>query len=131
MISCQVSPGLNKLRQATQSRWLIVSGGDQNELRDIFAQRNLAGNFNGGIFGSPDTKNFILSRELENGNIKLPALFIGDSKYDHQSASIANVDFVFAHEWTEVSDWREYCNEHGLDYINSISYLSTDFSVNS
>lgn len=123
LLSCEVSPGLDELRQSTQSRWLIVSGGDQNELRDIFAQRNLAGNFNGGVFGSPDKKEHILSRELSRGNIQFPALFIGDSKYDHQAADSVNMDFVFVHDWTEVKDWREYCEENELDFINNLSSL--------
>jgi phosphoglycolate phosphatase-like HAD superfamily hydrolase len=123
LLCCQISHGLKKLRQVTQSRWLVVSGGDQNELRDIFSQRNLAESFNGGIFGSPDTKDAILSRELGSANIKLPALFIGDSKYDHQAAATANIDFVFAYGLTEVSDWREYCDGNKLDFIDNISQL--------
>ena len=123
LLSCQISPGLEKLRRISQSRWLVVSGGDQNELRNVFQQRNLVENFNGGIFGSPDTKDAILSRELGNDNIKLPALFIGDSKYDYLAAKAANIDFVFAYDWTEVSDWREYCKEHGLNFISNIYYL--------
>ena len=106
-----------------------MSGGDQNELRDIFLQRNLAENFNGGIFGSPDAKDTILSREIANGNIKLPALFIGDSKYDHQAIEGTNIDFIFAYDWTEVSDWREYCNENKLDFIENISQLYNSFTA--
>ena len=130
LLSCQISPGLEKLRRTSQSRWLVVSGGDQNELRDVFQQRNLVENFNGGIFGSPDTKDAILSRELGNDNIKLPALFIGDSKYDYLAAKAANIDFVFAYDWTEVSDWREYCKEHGLNFISNIYYLISNVYVN-
>ena len=125
LLSCQISPGLEKLRRITENRWLVVSGGDQNELRSVFAQRNLVEIFNGGIFGSPQTKDAILSRELGNDNIKLPALFIGDSKYDYQAAKTANIDFVFAYDWTELIDWREYCKEQELDFIRNISYLNT------
>jgi len=51
-------------------------------LREVFTQRDLAPLFDGGIFGSPDTKDSILSRELANGNIQPPALFLEDSRYD-------------------------------------------------
>jgi phosphoglycolate phosphatase-like HAD superfamily hydrolase len=129
LLVCQISSGLKKLRQNTHSNWLLVSGGDQNELRDIFMQRNLVEDFDGGIFGSPDTKDTILAREIANGNIKLPALFIGDSKYDYQAATTANIDFVFAHDWTEVSNWREYCDENKLDFIDNISQLHNDATV--
>ena len=76
LILCQISPGLEELRKNSDSNWLIVSGGDQKELRCIFSERNLTENFNCGIFGSPETKEVILSREIDNGNIKFPALFI-------------------------------------------------------
>ncbi len=123
LITCQISPGLNKLRQSTQSRWLIVSGGDQNELRDIFAQRNLTANFNGGIFGSPDSKETILSRELKLNNIKPPVLFLGDSKYDYEAAKSISSDFIFISDWSEVKDWREYCRTNEIRYINNIYEL--------
>jgi phosphoglycolate phosphatase-like HAD superfamily hydrolase len=129
LLVCQISSGLKNLRQNTRSNWLLVSGGDQNELRDIFTQRNLIEDFNGGIFGSPDTKDTILAREIANGNIKLPALFIGDSKYDYRAATTANIDFVFVHDWTEVNNWREYCDENKLDFIDNISQLHNDATV--
>ena len=57
---CEVAPDLIELRQATPDvRWMIISGGDQAELREIFAQRNLTGLFDAGIFGSPDNKDLI------------------------------------------------------------------------
>lgn len=123
LILCQISPGLEELRKNSDSNWLIVSGGDQKELRYIFSERNLTENFNCGIFGSPETKEVILSREIDNGNIKFPALFIGDSKYDHQAAKATNIDFVFAYGWTEVKDWREYCDENDLEMIKDLAQL--------
>ena len=123
LILCQISPGLEELRKNSDSNWLIVSGGDQKELRYIFSERNLTKNFNCGIFGSPETKEVILSREIHNGNIKFPALFIGDSKYDHRAAKATNIDFVFAYEWTEVKDWREYCDENNIEVIRNLAQL--------
>jgi phosphoglycolate phosphatase-like HAD superfamily hydrolase len=109
LLKCSVSPGLDALRQATpKARWMVISGGDQNELRSIFRQRTLTHYFDGGIFGSPDTKDTILIRELANSNIKMPALFIGDSRYDHEAASRAGLDFVFISNWTEFSGWQSY-----------------------
>ena len=123
LILCQISPGLEELRKNSDSNWLIVSGGDQKELRYIFSERNLTKNFNCGIFGSPETKEVILSREIHNGNIKFPALFIGDSKYDHRAAKATNIDFIFAYEWTEVKDWREYCDENNIEVIRNLAQL--------
>lgn len=115
LLTCESAPGLEQLRAATpNSRWLIVSGGDQAELRDVFAQRGLLAFFDGGIFGSPDTKDDILARELKSGNITQPALFLGDSKYDYQAASQAGLDFVFVSGWTEVEDWQNWASTYSL-----------------
>lgn len=66
-----MAPGLEALRQQTSdAHWLVVSGGDHEELRDVFAWRGIAEWFNGGIFGSPDTKDEIVARELGSGNIQ-------------------------------------------------------------
>ncbi|WP_328190384.1 HAD family hydrolase [Marinobacter sp. OP 3.4] len=99
---CAVADGLMTLRRLTGSaRWLVVSGGDQEELRGVFADRGLAELFDGGIFGSPDTKDEILAREWENGGILHPAVFVGDSRYDIEAATRAGLDFIFARRWSE------------------------------
>jgi phosphoglycolate phosphatase-like HAD superfamily hydrolase len=101
-----VAKGLNKLRALTpNARWLIVSGGDQGELREIFAQRGLESLFDGGIFGSPDTKDDILSQKVMDGVIRKPALFLGDSRYDYEAAITAGLDFVFMSGWSEMKGW--------------------------
>jgi len=92
-------------------------------LRDVFAVRGIADLFNGGIFGSPDQKEDILARELAEENICHPALFIGDSKYDHVAAAKVGLDFVFASAWTEFTDWEAYCHDHGISAIGQISDL--------
>lgn len=109
LLSCEVAPGLEQLRKRIpNTRWLIVSGGDQTELRHVFAQRGLTELFDGGIYGSPDTKDEILARELKSNTIQMPALFLGDSKYDYQAASTAGLDFVFLSGWSEVENWGSW-----------------------
>ncbi|GAB2694106.1 HAD family hydrolase [Aliiglaciecola aliphaticivorans] len=120
LMTCDIAEGLAEFKLKTQSKWLIVSGGDQNELREIFAARNLKQYFDGGIFGSPDTKEVILEREILAQNIAHPALFLGDSKYDYQAASFAKLDFVFLHQWTEVDDWENFCKINDLHDRSSI-----------
>jgi phosphoglycolate phosphatase-like HAD superfamily hydrolase len=105
LLSCAVADRLEELRAATpRARWMIVSGGDQSELREIFAARRLDRYFDAGIFGSPDTKDEILTRELASGAIRHPALFLGDSRLDHDAAARAGIDFVFVSSWSE---WAE------------------------
>lgn len=124
LISCDVSAGLQKLRKATpHARWMIVSGGDQAELRDVFGARELDQLFDGGIFGSPDTKDEILSSELACENIVAPALFLGDSKYDYQAANAAGLDFIFLSKWSEVENWEEWCLSLKLSVHKDINAL--------
>lgn len=124
LLRCEVATDLEALRQKTSdARWLIVSGGDQDELRDVFAQRGISEWFDGGVFGSPDTKEEILERELATGNIQQPALFLGDSKYDYQAASAAVLDFVFVSEWSEVSGWHAWVVENGIYHTSDLHSL--------
>lgn len=106
LLVCEIAKNIKELRNKTKlSNWLIVSGGDQNELREVFKIRGLAHYFDGGIFGSPDNKNAILKTEQKNGNIACKSLFIGDSLYDYQAALKAKIDFIFLSKWTELADW--------------------------
>ena len=124
LLECDLAPGLAELRQLTpQANWLIVSGSDQTELRDIFAQRGLANWFDGGIFGSPDAKDDIVRRERASGKIREPALLAGDSRFDHIAAQAAGLDFVFVSAWTEFADWRDYCQKRQLARIEYIADL--------
>ncbi|WP_027875193.1 HAD family hydrolase [Spongiibacter marinus] len=114
LLTCGVAEKLAELRDKTpDSTWLIVSGGDQAELREVFKKRNIARYFNGGIYGSPDTKEQILAREIRANNIRQPALFLGDSKYDAKVAVEASIDFVFMTQWTEVDAWKYWLLENG------------------
>ena len=124
LMECAVADGLQALRKATpQSKWMILSGGDQQEIRDLFAKRDLTKHFDGGLFGSPDNKDVVLVREIANGNLQLPALFVGDSKYDFEASSLAGLDFVFVSDWTELSNWQAYCTEHHITVLDNISQL--------
>lgn len=124
LLGCRIADGLERLRKATADmRWLVVSGGDQVELRTIFDRRGLTTHFDGGIFGSPDSKDDILDRELENRNILTPALFLGDTRYDHKAATGAGLDFVFVYGWTEFADWQSYCKQASISCIESIERL--------
>lgn len=120
LMECAVAEGLPALRAASTANWMILSGGDQQEIRTLFAKRDLAKYFDGGLFGSPDNKDTVLAREKENGNLQFPALFIGDSKYDFEAATRAGLDFVFLSAWTEVADWQNFCAEHQVLVLGAI-----------
>lgn len=120
LMECEVATGLQKLRQASgNARWLVASGGDQQELRNVFAARGLDEMFNGGIFGSPDSKDDILARELAEEEQSAFTLFVGDSRYDHVVSQKFGLDFLFVSQWTEFSGWEAYCEERQITTIFS------------
>jgi phosphoglycolate phosphatase-like HAD superfamily hydrolase len=122
LMRCKIADGLANLRKKTvNTKWLVVSGGDQQEIRELFVKRELVSLFDGGLFGSPDNKDTILMREIENSNIKLPALFIGDSKYDYQSSTRAGLDFVFLSDWTDVPDWQAFTKQNDIQVLRNIN----------
>jgi phosphoglycolate phosphatase-like HAD superfamily hydrolase len=114
--NCAVAEGLEQLREKTpHARWLVVSGGDQAELRAVFDERGIADYFDGGIFGSPDSKGDIVARELAAGNIKRPALCLGDSRLDHEVAVANGFDFIFMNQWTDMPEWQQYTKDFGVN----------------
>lgn len=127
LMECELAEGLDALKEHTKGvRWMVLSGGDQTGLRQIFERRNLTQYFECGIFGGPDIKEEVLKREQENGNLQLPALFVGDSKYDHQASIGAGLEFVFLSDWTEVKDWQSYCEEHQIVVKRRLNALIVD-----
>lgn len=124
LLACTVAPGLSQLRKAVpESRWMIVSGGDQGELRRIFINRGLDTMFDCGIFGSPDPKNIILAREQKQGNLVSPSLFIGDSLLDYQCAVDAGLDFIFLSDWTEFLDWPAFFSNKSVVIKGNVAQL--------
>jgi phosphoglycolate phosphatase-like HAD superfamily hydrolase len=103
---------------------MILSGGDQAEIREIFKLRQLDTFFEGGVFGSPDNKDLVLAREKDSGNIQFPALFIGDSQYDFKASTHAGLDFVFLSDWTDVPDWQTFCQENKIKVLKNLGDFS-------
>jgi len=120
----EISPYLEDIRRATpQASWMVISGGDQSELREIFSLRGIDHLFDAGSFGSPDNKDEILARELKRNHIKQPALFIGDSRYDHVASTRAGLDFVFLNGWTDFEEWQTYCAANNIKVLEHLGHL--------
>jgi len=123
--SCELVDGLEAIRlQYQNANWLIVSGSDQAELRAYAKRRKIDKYFDGGIYGSPDDKRKNITKALNSGIIKFPAVLIGDSKLDHQVAKEFNLDFIFASKWTDMSDWRDYSIRNNLFVIESLTNIN-------
>jgi len=124
LLRCPVAAELPRLRrESAAASWMVVSGGAEFELRKVFAERGLAALFDGGIHGSPATKDEILGLQIACGALRQPALFVGDSRYDHEAAARAGLDFVFVHAWTEFGTWRDYCAERGIPVVAQVAEL--------
>lgn len=125
LLGCDIASGLREFKKITGDiPWYIVSGGDQEELRWVFKERKISELFEGGIFGSPDSKDVILSREIAAINLETPGLFIGDSQYDHEAASRANLDFVFVSNWTEFRNMLPYASQREIPVYKDIQQLA-------
>lgn len=129
LMQCEVSPALLTLKAETaQAQWMLLSGGDQAELRQIFPCRGLDHLFELGIYGGPTKKNAHLARMIADGTIQFPALFIGDSRFDHQASTGAGLDFIFVADWTDMPDWQDYCRNHGITVCHQLELSPvTDF----
>ena len=124
LMLCDVSPGLKRLRKTSaKSTWYVVSGGDQAELRQVFAARDLASMFDGGIYGSPTAKTELLAHIKSRPEWRGPGLFLGDSRYDWQVASEHGLDFIFVSGWSEFSGWQKFCEARSIEVIDCLDEL--------
>ena len=122
--NAEVAIGLKDLRQKTKnSDWIIVSGGDQKELRLVFEKKNISKYFNKGIFGSPKSKYEIIEKCLYKKIIDRPAIFIGDSKLDYKVANYFGIDFVFLSDWSEFENLNSYAKLKGINVYKKLINL--------
>jgi phosphoglycolate phosphatase-like HAD superfamily hydrolase len=125
LIECEINEHLAELKNIlNNSKWMVISGGNQNELRYVFNHRDITYFFEKGIYGSPDSKEDIFAREIERQNIIYPAIFIGDSEYDYLASNKFDIDFLFISQWTEFKNWKEFCAKHFINHIRNFDELT-------
>jgi len=124
LISCQETSGVRDFLDnlPADSKKYVVSGGAQSEIQSVFKQRGLDIYFNG-IYGSPDSKETIISTRVKSPHMEYPAVFIGDSRYDCEVATRFNLDFFFMTKYTEFKDWKLYFVDKRVKIIESFSRL--------
>jgi phosphoglycolate phosphatase-like HAD superfamily hydrolase len=86
----------------------VVSGSDESELRDVFAERSLDAFF-ADVYGSPATKveNIVRVREhrrQHGGGDTERILFVGDAEADMKAAEESGADFVFVARYSTVRE---------------------------
>lgn len=84
-------------------RCFVISGGDQQELKEVFSQRNIDFYFED-IFGSPQTKQQHLEKMLQAKELVLPAIYFGDARADLDAALAYQIDFCFISGYSEWQD---------------------------
>jgi phosphoglycolate phosphatase-like HAD superfamily hydrolase len=121
---CEIAEGLFELREYTKNQnWMVMSGGDQNEVRQVLREKKIDHFFNWGIYGSPTSKIDIVENQLNNNLNFRPVIFFGDSKYDIEVAKKFNLDFVFVYEWTDFKLWKDEIDKSKIQFVKKISDL--------
>lgn len=122
--SCSETSGVREFLDSLpgDTKKYVVSGGVQSEIQYVFKQRGLDAYFDG-IYGSPDSKEVIMSSRVKSPDMEYPAVFIGDSRYDYEVASQFNLDFFFMTKYTEFEEWKLYFVDKSVKIIESFNCL--------
>jgi len=124
LVNCEISHSLLTLREKfSNSKWFVVSGGVEKEIIEVFKERSVFQIFDGGVFGGPRAKDEIFKSLIDNEQIKWPAVYLGDSKFDYEVAKRFNLDFIFINGWTEFKHWESYCVKNKIKFIESLTKL--------
>ncbi|NVB41307.1 HAD family hydrolase [Pseudenhygromyxa sp. WMMC2535] len=103
---CPEVPGVRALLEGFAARRVpvhVVSGGDQDEVREALAARGLDALVSG-VHGSPTPKQKHLEALREAGELLPGGVFFGDARLDMELAESFGLEFVFV---GGVSDWPE------------------------
>lgn len=108
-----------KFRKYNKSKWAIISGGDQIEIRHYFKKKSLSYLFELGIYGSPKNKYQLFSNLISKGIDTDKCIYIGDSIYDYNVAKKFRIEFIFYSKWTEFIDWKVFCQKSKIYSFNN------------
>ena len=123
---CDFSKGIFQLKKKLpKGKWFVVSGGDADEIRHSFRSKGLIELFDG-IYGGPESKQEIFQMMKKKNLLVSPSIYLGDSEFDHNSAKISGIDFLFVSGWSEFKDWRSYCSSNGIESVPSIDVLAEE-----
>ncbi len=123
LLTCPEAKGFRPLMGSLrEARKIVVTGGMENEVKKVFSARGLARFFEA-IYGSPDSKETILKGEFDQGLLKRPSVFVGDSRYDFECADLFKLDFVFVTKYSEMSEWRDFFLEKKVLIVDNLDDL--------
>ena len=96
----------------------VVSGGDQDEVREALEHHRLASFFES-ILGSPVTKAEHFARLASQRRLTPPTLYVGDARLDMEMAQAHGLDFLFVAGATDWPDGRFVCRARGYSVVEN------------
>ncbi|MCC6076902.1 HAD family hydrolase [Pseudomonas sp. GCM10022188] len=126
-LECNVCEGVFELLEAIPSTncW-IVSGSDQDELREVFRARGLE-NYFVEIYGSPTRKSINIQNIIESSNlIKSETCLIGDAEGDRQAAEENGIDFIFCSGYSNTPELAANYSNQGYRVVESLLQIITE-----
>jgi phosphoglycolate phosphatase-like HAD superfamily hydrolase len=118
----QLTPRTEALQLAQMvgaDRAYVISGGGQDELREVFAKHNIAHHFKE-ICGSPTTKPDHLGKILlETGVAAEEVLFVGDGWTDYKTALGMGTQFIFLKEMSDWDDALDKMKDSPLEFVTA------------
>ncbi|WP_038045581.1 HAD family hydrolase [Thioalkalivibrio sp. ALE9] len=122
LASCAVAEGAEELLERLPGdAWrYVVSGGAEDEVRWVLAEKGLVRHFHG-IYGNPQDKADLVERAAGEHGWAEPSLFVGDARYDHEVAIGHGMDFLFVSGYSEFVQWPEYVDGHDVACVAHLS----------
>lgn len=103
-------------------KFYIASGGDENELNEVFRSKNIHHYFEK-IFGSPRKKSDLVNEVLRK-NTERKIIMIGDAKSDFLASQANDIDFIYMSQYSLVKDtMKELSKEYNFKIINNLGDL--------
>lgn len=112
---------LSRLQRANV-RSVVVSGGDQSEVRWALERHGLS-RWIDAIHGSPRTKSSIVEDLVRTWIEPRRAVLIGDSRVDMEVALEFGIEPIFVHHWTEFAGWEKFVKQNGVLAVSDLSEL--------
>lgn len=110
------------LCQANKVPCFVNSGGDQEELREVFVERGIEHLFSM-ILGSPASKKENLAKLFAEDRLSTPILFYGDAYSDYLAAKAYEIDFIYVSGVSEWIEGSEFCSQNNISVIEDFKKL--------
>ncbi len=128
--SCDTVPGFEVLVAQLRARAIplaVNTGGAQDEIRIVFAERGFAPDFVE-IFGSPTTKHDNMAKLKDQGLIKPGTSYLGDSELDFELAQNFQMNFIYVAYESEWAEGARMTEQAGGTVVPDLNALNTAFA---